>query len=102
MKENTDDMKSKGRERKAKGDSNGARLHPERLARGENHLDHKLTEQNVRDIRRAYADKTEGPAALARKYGVCKATLREVLIRKTWKHVIDAPEAHPLPQDHQL
>ena len=35
--DNNDDMRSKGRQRDCPGDLNGARLHPEKLSRGESH-----------------------------------------------------------------
>ncbi len=111
--DNMKDMVRKGRS--AKGDRNGARLypelrprgnahysrtHPERLARGERsgsvtkpesrprgvkHANHKLSEEQVIEIRKR---RSSGVYLkdLANDYGVCIATIHEA-IHKNWKHV---------------
>lgn len=70
--DNMDDMKRKGR---ALG-----------LAGSENHKA-KLTEQDVRDIRSLYGGVHGECAALARQYGVSKASMSGIVNGKTWKHV---------------
>jgi hypothetical protein len=54
-----------------------------RRQKGEQHLDAKLTEQIVREIRAS--DKTH--KTLAEKYGVAPTTIGNARRCKTWKHV---------------
>ena len=46
-----------------------------------------LTEQHVAEIRRVYAGEQATYSALGRRYGVSPATIRDVVLRNTWKHV---------------
>lgn len=90
-KDNRDDMIAKGRLRAARGDSNGSRKHPERLARGAANQKTKLTEEQVREIRRAYDPNTNrGPGTLlqlGKRFGVNRTTISEIVKRTTWSHV---------------
>lgn len=55
---------------------------------GENHWRSKLTQNQVDEIRIAYIKGSIGEFStrgLARKYGVCQATIREILTNKIWK-----------------
>ncbi len=72
--DNIDDMVRKGRQR-------GTSLS------GERHNRARLTENDVRQIRRAYASGQEGVSELARKFGVGISTIRHVVKRETWQHV---------------
>ena len=54
---------------------------------GENHHNHKLYNEAVRDIRNQIADCASTVEELATKYGVDKTTIRDVVRRKTWRHV---------------
>lgn len=56
---------------------------------GENHALSKLTEDDVRFIRKHYnPDTTDfNQQALAEKFGVKKPTISKIVHRKTWKHV---------------
>lgn len=47
---------------------------------------HKLTRENVDEIRRIYikGDKIFGAKALAKKYGVSKTAIQFVVNNKTW------------------
>ena len=80
------------------GDRNGARLHPERLARGarngkhtkpectprgERHHCSRLTEAEVRAIR----DDPRSRRQIAKAYGVSKCAIDGVKTGKTWSHV---------------
>lgn len=47
----------------------------------------KLTEQQVTEIRRAYAAGDGNQYELAEKYGVSQAAIGSVLRNKTWRHV---------------
>ena len=97
-KNNSDDMIKKGRANKARGDANGSRtkperlargdahhsrVHPERLARGEAHGMAKLTEAQVIAIR---AD-TRFQREIALDYGVDNSLISLIKRRKKWAHV---------------
>jgi hypothetical protein len=57
-------------------------------ARGTDKPNTKLTEEDVRQIRREHASGPRGTLArLARTYGVNKSTLQDILQGKSWKHV---------------
>jgi hypothetical protein len=51
--------------------------------RGEKHPLHKLTEKDVREIRKRHRMMTQ--AKLAEKYGVTDSAIRSVLARRSWK-----------------
>ena len=97
--ENTADSTAKGR--RASGDRNGARLYPERVSQGIRdsisrmsgprppfgiaHGSAKLSEDAVRNIRRAYlAGKRQ--QELADRYGVSQVAISKIVLMKTWKH----------------
>ena len=51
----------------------------------------KLTAEQVREMRRLYdaSDKSRGViAAIARQFGVCRTTARDVVYRKKWRDVV--------------
>ena len=86
--ENVADMIAKGRG--ATGDRSGSRLHPERLPRGERQHLHKLTEEDVKEIRKTYGFGGEGGYSqpqLARMYDVDQQTIWSVVNHRTWKHI---------------
>lgn len=76
--DNMRDCSSKGR--------CGSTIHPERRPRGERHPGTRLTAELVRQIR---ALRVEGAtcAALARRFGVSRGTIHNVVARRTWRHV---------------
>ena len=55
-------------------------------ARGENHPGAKLSEQDVQDIRASIAS-GERNSRIARRYGVCDATIRLIETGKNWGFV---------------
>jgi hypothetical protein len=65
------------------------RAHPETIVRGERCHLAKLTEQKVRELRsldpRPYGRDEE--ITVARKYGISRNSLRNVIFRRTWKHI---------------
>jgi hypothetical protein len=67
---NVADRDAKGRLNAPRGDRHGSRLHPERVPRGERHGMVKLTDQNVREIRAAYAAGGETLVSLGARFGV--------------------------------
>lgn len=62
-----------------------------RQAAGERHGRAKLTENDVREIRAALAtQRTRGPNTvmqIARRYGVCRKTVRSIVDGRLWKSV---------------
>lgn len=72
VQDNVNDRVSRGRG--AKGESMGAS---------------KLTEEQVRYIRKVYTpgDRQRGVNALARQLGVSAPTVHSIVLGKTWKHV---------------
>lgn len=59
--------------------------------RGEQIANAKLTPAKVRSIRRSSASAAE----LAKRFGVCKKTIRLVRARKTWRHVVTKVRPKP-------
>lgn len=58
-----------------------------RTTRGEHSRSAKLTEDDVREIRRRYREGGISQTALAREYGLCQASVHELVSGKTWGHV---------------
>ena len=58
-----------------------------RRQRGEEIHASKLTEDDVREIRRIYPEGNETHRSLAKKYSVSHVVIRYVIHRKTWKHI---------------
>lgn len=82
--DNMADKVAKGRA--ASGDANGARLRPDRLARGEAHGQAKLTAASVRAIRAAVDDGTS-MRSLARRFGVSPRTIGRIAKATNWTEV---------------
>lgn len=61
---------------------------PRKRAQGMKHGMAILTDAKVRAIRAEYQPYVMSRVALAKKYGVSRATINQVLSRKHWKHVI--------------
>jgi hypothetical protein len=74
------------REVAARGDRNGARLYPERWARGESHYNAKLTEEGVHRIFRLRG-KGWIQEKLGKEFGVSTVLIGRILARKAWAHV---------------
>ena len=55
--------------------------------KGEEHIKAKLTEEQVREIRRKYVPKKYSYQRLGEEYGVGKTTIREIVQRKIWTHI---------------
>lgn len=77
---NMDDMALKGR---------AATTHPEGLPPmpGEANPRAILTESDVREIRRIAATRKRVYSELARQYGVSHVQIRNVVVRKSWRHI---------------
>ena len=93
---NSEDMVTRGRslkgidivppERRARGDKSGARLHPERMPRGERHGHSKLSDDIVRSIRLRHAA-GESQQSIASSIGIHQTAVSRVVLRQTWKHI---------------
>lgn len=98
--DNRRDCVAKGRTNCARGDANGARLHPETRARGVHHGSRthperlrrgeactlaKLTDAAVRIIRAS----SDSQRSLAKRFGVSQATIWNVINSRGWSHVQD-------------
>jgi hypothetical protein len=59
----------------------------ERTGRGEKNAAAKLTEAQVREIRKLYSWGVVTQADLSRNYGVTQVTISRVINRQTWRHV---------------
>lgn len=83
--DNVRDRVSKGRS--ARGDRSGARLHPDRVPRGERNGQARLTLLDVRAIRDAFAAGVFSKATLARAFGVSHAAVRHIIAGRNWREV---------------
>ena len=70
--DNTNDMVNKGRSANSVG---------------ENNSNSKLTEIQVIEIRKLYDLKKRNGGKIARKYGIVKETVYDIVHRKRWKHI---------------
>lgn len=84
--DNIRDMVAKGRQRAPRGDDNGQRLHPDRVARGERAGPAKLTADGVREVRRRRAN-GELQRVIARDLGVTQTVISLIDRGLTWNHV---------------
>lgn len=74
-------------ETRARGERHGTRTHPEMIAKGENRLGAKLTEDAVRAMRKQ-RDAGAIYTDLAKAYGISRSTVQQIILRKRWKHVL--------------
>lgn len=90
--DNARDRDRKGRRRQgsaanaARGDRNGARRHPERVARGERHGVAKLDEHTVVAIRAWYSSGSTLKETAA-KFGIAFSHVHRIVKRLAWAHV---------------
>lgn len=73
-------------ETRPRGDQHPWRLHPELVKRGSDNGRARLTEDEVRVIRRLRSE-GEKVINLSRRFGVAKSTIRGILDGETWAHV---------------
>jgi len=84
---NNDNIQDKVRKgRTPKGAQTGPCLHPERMKRGEQRRDSKLTDEAVREIRAVWGVMASG-CQLARDFGVNQMTIWSIVNRRSWRHV---------------
>lgn len=79
VKDNTQDMIRKGR--------SCVWTRPECVVRGSVHSSAKLTEDDVREMRRKYAMNESNQTELSREYGVSSGRVSEIITLKSWTHV---------------
>lgn len=60
--------------------------------RGERHPRAKVTEADVREIRRRVSDGAS-PTDLAARFGVTPSAIHGITAGRTWRHVTDGPDA---------
>lgn len=84
QKENVADRVRKGRS--AIGDRNGSRVYPERLMRGEDHTNTRLTDAMVRELRERH---TAGELSgnLGKEFGIHRCTVHRIVTKRYWKSV---------------
>lgn len=96
--DNMADMKNKGRHVACRGDANGTRLHPERVARGASHGAHTKPETHARGERhgkavltaddvariRERAGRGERASLLASEFGVTRGNVRRIIRGVLW------------------
>jgi hypothetical protein len=75
-----DNMRDMGDKERA-----GFQRHPEAAVRGEKSCNAKLTEDQVREMRRRY--RPGNGAALAREFNIHQKTLMQIVNRTSWRHV---------------
>jgi hypothetical protein len=80
-------MEHKGRAYHPAGKENGLVKHPERIARGENAGNVKLTDDKVVKIRTEYIPRKVPHTLLAKKFGVSLTAIQRITSRKTWTHI---------------
>lgn len=92
--DNVRDMWAKGRagsqthpERMARGDRHGWRLHPDSIPRGERSGAAKLTEADVRDIRRMWAAGYRNRTSIGKMFGVTRTLISTIVTHKSWTHI---------------
>jgi hypothetical protein len=79
-------------DRVARGNDNGSRRHPESIWRGSQCRSSKLTEPQVKEIRRLASSGIDHNE-LARRFRVNRRNIHYIVARKTWKHVLAAETA---------
>lgn len=69
-----------------RGDTHPNHVHPEHMRRGEDHRNARLNNAKVLEIRRL-RDLGATQPALSLRFGVNQATISDVILRKSWKHI---------------
>lgn len=74
-------------DRVARGDKNGSRTKPEQLPRGESHGMARLSPDDVREIRRLYAETDLTLEEIGARFGIVFQHVYKIVKRQTWKHI---------------
>lgn len=67
--------------------NNQDKVSKHRQCKGMAHFHHKLTDSQVRKIRRDYAKGNTSLSIIAKEYGMAVATIHALIQRRTWKHL---------------
>lgn len=86
--ENILDARDKGRLNPLSGDEHGLRVHPEAVARGEQHPNVKLTADQAREVRRLYSKGQLPQHTIADKFGITREAVSRIIRGLNWKHII--------------
>lgn len=70
----------------ASGDRHGSKLHPESVVRGTRQGLTRLSDDDVKEIRRLF-DEGHPQRAIARAFGLGKSTVAHIGHRRTWTHI---------------
>lgn len=71
----------------ARGDAHGSRTHPEKWFHGEDHINAKLTTEQVLEIRSISAKKEASQTAIGAMFGVSRSLVAMIVSRKRWAHI---------------
>lgn len=83
--DNSADKVKKGRA--SSGDSNGARIHKDRMPRGERNGNSKLTRESVLSLREEHSKGVLSVTELAAYFGIGRTAVKLIVENKTWKHL---------------
>jgi predicted DNA-binding protein (UPF0251 family) len=84
---NSIDMHKKGRA--PRGERHWSKLHPEMRLRGMRNGNSRITDDDVRAIRRLHATRTLSQANIASQFGVKQHVVWSIVNHRTWNHVTD-------------
>lgn len=70
-------------------DMKGRRNLEKAITRGTSHYNARITDDDVRDIRKRYTGKYGNATALAKEYGMTSQNIRTIGLRLGWRHVSD-------------
>jgi hypothetical protein len=73
--------------RQAAGSAHGSITHPEKLKRGAENSNSKLTTENVIAIRKMRRDRRIKVKAIAQMFGITERNVFTILARETWRHI---------------
>lgn len=75
------------RDKRPRGDTHRSKTHPETVRKGEDNVRAKLTEHDVKTIRLSFAKGDISKSQLARDFGVQPSVIGKIIKRNLWKHI---------------
>jgi hypothetical protein len=73
--------------RTARGDRHGSVTHPEAVRKGKDHGMAKITDDDVKTIRRIYASRVGSQREISEQFGINQRSVSNIILRKTWSHI---------------